>query len=292
MVPRNTEQATAPNPLQPNPYSSDPQRPTPYSSEQHTTPHSPQPDQPPQYPDPVGFQSPPPWAPWYGIGFPDAIKRVFKKYATFSGRAGRGEYWWWALASVVVWAVLNVITSISRLSAPTSATGYTYTTSTPGPLAIAGPILLVVWGLAVVVPTLALTVRRLHEVNLSGLLVLLMLMPFLGGLAVAIMTLLPSNPAGQRFDRPAALAAAYAGAAGGADLVAVRWRTMLPVFLAEDENCSAFSCSAGSSPACSSSRGGGAPVRSASSPAKCPDPALLASRWSHLAGPRCRDLFL
>jgi hypothetical protein len=52
MVPRNTEQATAPNPLQPNPYSSDPQRPTLYSSEQHTTPHSPQPDQPPQYPDP------------------------------------------------------------------------------------------------------------------------------------------------------------------------------------------------------------------------------------------------
>jgi uncharacterized membrane protein YhaH (DUF805 family) len=178
MVPRNTEQATAPNPLQPNPYSSDPQRPTPYSSEQHTTPHSPQPDQPPQCPDPVGFQSPPPpWAPWYGIGFPDAIKRVFKKYATFSGRAGRGEYWWWARASVVVWAVLNVITSISRLSAPTSATGHTYTTSTPGPLAIAGSILLVVWDLAVVVPTLALTVRRLHDVNLSGLLVLLMLVP-------------------------------------------------------------------------------------------------------------------
>ncbi|GAB2741740.1 DUF805 domain-containing protein [Sinomonas soli] len=195
------------DPQQPDPRS--PERTSPYSTEQQPYPPAPQYGAP-QYPNPGGFQSQPPlWAPWYGIGFPDAIKRVFKKYATFSGRAGRGEYWWWALASVVVWTVLNVIISMSRLSAPTSANGYTYTSPTPGPLAVAGSILLVAWGLAVVVPTLALTVRRLHDVNLSGLLVLLLLVPFLGGLAVAIMTLLPSNPAGQRFDRPTAPAPAY-----------------------------------------------------------------------------------
>ena len=46
--------------------------------------------------------------PHYGIGFIDAIKRGFKKYATFSGRASRSEYWWWALFSFIVYLVLLV----------------------------------------------------------------------------------------------------------------------------------------------------------------------------------------
>jgi hypothetical protein len=40
--------------------------------------------------------SPPLAWPRYGIGFVDAIKRAYKKYATFSGRASRSEYWWFA----------------------------------------------------------------------------------------------------------------------------------------------------------------------------------------------------
>jgi len=40
--------------------------------------------------------------PYYGIGFIDAIKRGFRKYATFSGRASRSEYWWWALFTFIV----------------------------------------------------------------------------------------------------------------------------------------------------------------------------------------------
>ncbi len=54
--------------------------------------------------------------PHYGIGFIDAIKRGFKKYATFSGRAGRSEYWWWALFTFIVSVVLLVpaMYSVSR----------------------------------------------------------------------------------------------------------------------------------------------------------------------------------
>jgi hypothetical protein len=51
-------------------------------------------------PDPTGTgQAPPPPLdlPHYGIGFVDAVKRGFKKYATFKGRASRSEYWWWTL---------------------------------------------------------------------------------------------------------------------------------------------------------------------------------------------------
>jgi uncharacterized membrane protein YhaH (DUF805 family) len=71
-----------------------------------------------------------------------------------------------------------------------------------GPGAVIGMILAVIWGLGTIVPSLALLARRLHDVNLSAWLILLVLVPILGGLALLVMTILPSNPAGQRFDRP------------------------------------------------------------------------------------------
>jgi uncharacterized membrane protein YhaH (DUF805 family) len=57
-------------------------------------------------------------------------------------------------------------------------------------------------GLALIIPTLALIVRRLHDANISGLFALLLLIPFLGAIAVFVMMFLPSNPEGARFDRP------------------------------------------------------------------------------------------
>jgi hypothetical protein len=45
--------------------------------------------------------------PLYGATFGQAISRFFKKYATFSGRASRSEYWWWVLASAIISAVLS-----------------------------------------------------------------------------------------------------------------------------------------------------------------------------------------
>lgn len=44
--------------------------------------------------------------------------------------------------------------------------------------------------------------RRLHDVNLSGWLMLLVLVPFLGALAIVVMMIRPSNQASRRFDRP------------------------------------------------------------------------------------------
>jgi len=155
-----------------------------------------------QQSQPQAFQGgePPLWAPHYGAPLPVAVKRFFKKYATFSGRASRSEYWWWTLIAVAVSIVLNII--ISSGAAATTASSLD---STPalGPGALIGTILLGIWGLATIVPSLALTVRRLHDGNFSGWLLLLILVPFLGALAVLVLTILPSNPAGQRFDQPA-----------------------------------------------------------------------------------------
>ncbi|HEY9293390.1 MAG TPA: DUF805 domain-containing protein [Microlunatus sp.] len=89
--------------------------------------------------------------PLYGASIADAWTRFWKKYATFSGRASRSEYWWWYLIAVVINGVLN---SLGRID---GAVGDTFN--------VVGGL----WGLATIVPTLALLWRRLHDTNRSGL---------------------------------------------------------------------------------------------------------------------------
>lgn len=165
----------------------------------------------PQYPNQQPYPSqqpyqqrswqgePPLWAPDYGAPFPAAVKRFFKKYATFSGGASRSEYWWWTLVSVIVSFILNII-----ISAGNAATATSSLSSSPqlGPGATFGLILAVIWGLATIVPSIALTVRRLHDSNKSGWLILLGLIPFAGAIILLVFALLGPDPAGQRFDQP------------------------------------------------------------------------------------------
>lgn len=154
------------------------------------------PQHPQQQAQPQTFQGgePPLWAPYYGAPFPAAVQRFFKKYATFSGRASRSEFWWWALVSFAVSTVFNIISGATTASSLDSA-----------PTFGIGAILAVVWGLATLVPSLALLVRRLHDGGFSGLLALLLLVPFAGAVAVLVLAILPSKPEGQKYDQPAAV---------------------------------------------------------------------------------------
>lgn len=140
--------------------------------------------------------SPPPPLdlPHYGIGFVDAVKRGFKKYATFTGRASRSEYWWWTLFTFVIYLVLGLVTFAVGMA--TSRDGG----RTPGLLAMPLLILFTVFFLGILLPTLAVTVRRLHDGGYSGLVALLFLLPYLGGLIIMIFALLPSSPAGAKYD--------------------------------------------------------------------------------------------
>jgi uncharacterized membrane protein YhaH (DUF805 family) len=148
-------------------------------------------------PQPPGINqsTPPPLElPYYGIGFIDAIKRGFKKYATFTGRASRSEYWWWTLFTFLTYTVLALVTYLVGIT--TSRDGG----RTPGLLSVPLIIVFAVFALGIIVPTLALTVRRLHDGGYSGWLALLMLIPYLGGLIIMIFALLPSSPAGAKYD--------------------------------------------------------------------------------------------
>lgn len=140
-------------------------------------------------------------APLYGASLPEAVSRFFKKYTTFSGRASRSEYWWWALVSFLVSVVLNIIMLVGGAAgAKVGASG----TSVPGPGYTIGLILAVIWFVAVIVPSLAVTVRRLHDANFSGWMYLLVLIPFAGPIILIVFTAMDSKPAGQRFDAPEA----------------------------------------------------------------------------------------
>ncbi len=149
---------------------------------------------------------PPLWAPWYGISLPNAAKRFFKKYARFDGRASRSEFWWWYLISTVVYAVLWTLVGIgfAQSERQTVSTGYSYTSvmTSPSPLYLIAYSLVGLLSLAILVPSLALAWRRLHDGNFAGPFYLLVLIPVVGPIIVLVLFLMPSKPEGQRFDRP------------------------------------------------------------------------------------------
>ncbi|MBN9139358.1 MAG: DUF805 domain-containing protein [Micrococcales bacterium] len=137
--------------------------------------------------------------PLYGASFGQAISRFFRKYATFSGRASRSEYWWWVLASFLVYVVLTVATI--ALGVATGTPSDTGDGVRLGPIAVVGFVLIGVWFVVTLIPQFAVTVRRLHDANLSGWMVLLRLVPSVGDVIVLILTILPASPLGTRFDR-------------------------------------------------------------------------------------------
>jgi uncharacterized membrane protein YhaH (DUF805 family) len=147
---------------------------------------------------PAASSNEPPLAlPLYGASFGQAFRRFWKKYATFSGRASRSEFWWWYLANAIVVVALYAFMAAGGIAGATrDATG----ASQPGPLIGVGAALLLLWGLVIVVPTLAISWRRLHDANLSGWFWLVGLIPVVGGIAVLVLYVLGSNPAGARFD--------------------------------------------------------------------------------------------
>lgn len=109
------------------------------------------------------------------MSFVESIRTVFGKYAEFTGRAGRPEFWWWALFNVLVLSALNVLNVF-----PVGENAYL------------GSVLAGLWGVAVLLPYLAVTVRRLRDAGYGWGHVFWVLVP-IGGLIVLAVFL--SQPA-------------------------------------------------------------------------------------------------
>ena len=85
------------------------------------------------------------------MDFQTSIKTCFKKYADFSGRASRSEFWWFQLFYFIA-CIIAVIIDVMLL-------GYTF--EDDGPIQI-------IFGVATFLPYIAVGARRLHDINRSG----------------------------------------------------------------------------------------------------------------------------
>ncbi len=108
---------------------------------------------------------------------------AFKKYAVFSGRSRRKEYWYFVLFNVIAAVVLSLIDMLLGTFSSSSNIG----------------LLSGIYSLAVIIPTLALSVRRLHDTDRSGWWILIGLVPLIGSIVLLVFYVMDSTPGQNRF---------------------------------------------------------------------------------------------
>ncbi|GAA2740030.1 hypothetical protein GCM10009868_00530 [Terrabacter aerolatus] len=117
------------------------------------------------------------------MSFGEAVRTVYtQKYATFSGRARRSEYWWVYLFNTIVAMVLNVLTAATHSNI--------------------FQILVGVFALAAIIPGLAVAARRLHDTGRSGWWILIGLIPLVGAIVLLVFLVGDSQPGPNAYGPP------------------------------------------------------------------------------------------
>jgi uncharacterized membrane protein YhaH (DUF805 family) len=104
--------------------------------------------------------------------------QALKKYADFSGRARRREYWFFVLFNIIISIVLTVCDVVMGTYNAAASIG----------------ILTGIYTLAVLIPGIAVSVRRLHDTGRSGWWLLIVLVPLVGAIVLLIFMLIDSQP--------------------------------------------------------------------------------------------------
>ncbi|MFI7586398.1 DUF805 domain-containing protein [Spongisporangium articulatum] len=113
------------------------------------------------------------------MSFQEAVQTVLtQKYADFSGRARRSEYWWFFLFNLIVSIVASIIDRIVGLDGVVGSYG----------------VLQLLVGLAFLIPGLAVAVRRLHDTGRSGWWVLIAIIPVIGWIVIIVFLALDGEP--------------------------------------------------------------------------------------------------
>ncbi|WP_052209409.1 DUF805 domain-containing protein [Kocuria sp. ZOR0020] len=144
---------------------------------------------------PVGSQ------PGEQVNFMGAMKNFFRKYTQFSGRASRSEFWWAYLGQSLIFLALLALFIIALVTMISSADPYTNEPS-GGALAfyLLTLALIGLVSLALLVPTIAVTVRRLHDTNRSGWFYFISFVPMVGGIILLVLCAGEPDPAGAAYD--------------------------------------------------------------------------------------------
>lgn len=108
---------------------------------------------------------------------------VLKKYAEFNGRSRRTEYWMFQLINFVIYIVLY-------------GAGFALMKSGIGYILL---VICLIYALAIIIPSLAVCVRRLHDTGKSGWWILIGLIPIIGGIVLLIFMVLDSEPGSNQY---------------------------------------------------------------------------------------------
>ena len=109
--------------------------------------------------------------------------KVLKAYAVFTGRARRKEYWMFVLFNIIFAIVAIILDNI--LGTAMEGVGY--------------GMIYVLYMLAVLIPSLAVAVRRLHDTGRSGWMILIALIPFVGAIWLLVLLVLEGNAGENKF---------------------------------------------------------------------------------------------
>ena len=108
---------------------------------------------------------------------------ALKKYAVFSGRSRRAEYCCFVLFNLIVLIVLELIDALLGTYSFVQGLG----------------LLSGIYSLAVIIPSLAVTVRRLHDIDRTGWWILINLIPLIGTIVLLVFALMPGTPGSNRY---------------------------------------------------------------------------------------------
>ena len=108
---------------------------------------------------------------------------VLKKYAVFTGRARRKEYWYFFLFNMIASLILGFIDGLTGMYNPAIGLG----------------VLGAIYTLAVILPGIGVTIRRLHDTGKSGWWFLIVFIPIIGPLTLLVFFVLDSDPQENRF---------------------------------------------------------------------------------------------
>ena len=138
------------------------------------------------------------------MSFMEAVKTCFSKYATFSGRARRSEFWWFYLAvcipNWILGGILNfTVSAKAAFEAQAFDGGGNFSELTDKSamyenINLVLMILIAAWGLATIIPILSAMTRRLHDTGKSGKLLFLILLCGIGGLVPLILCIADGKP--------------------------------------------------------------------------------------------------
>ena len=115
-----------------------------------------------------------------------SVKEFFTKYVEFSGRTSRKTYWLTILGLFILSFLIGFVGGIIgfAIGADNNTTSF---------------VISAICALAIILPSIAMDIRRMHDINKSGWWILISLVPIVGGIIFLVFTLLPSVNEGNKY---------------------------------------------------------------------------------------------